>query len=184
MELTGEERERLAARAEKRSRDGNRVVIVVVAIVGLLAVVLGIVVALATGDDSADDPAIWAVSGIPIVVAVVLAFVLTRLMRKVRQPLLAGADKATQKAVQQALKAGHTDDPRIDALVQDLRQDGDRRTLFGVALFAVAAICQIITAVLTDITWVRILFVGTALLSLVVVGQLRIGQRRLQRYGR
>lgn len=119
MDLTPDERGRLAATAAARARRqavwvfGGAVVFV--AVVAVLPTIV-------TGD-RIGSPLDLAVLAAPLVVFLVLLAALSlRLRRRPKQwPLAVGADRQTRAAVRRAIRVGYSADRRVDALVRDLR---------------------------------------------------------------
>jgi hypothetical protein len=98
--------------------------------IGWVLAVCGVLagVALGAGVVASGGPR-WA--GLLVTVPIILLFGLlgwVSFRRAGRDPaLFQGADRATQRAVGHALKAGGSDDPRVDALARDLAERNLRR---------------------------------------------------------
>ncbi|SCE66742.1 hypothetical protein [Micromonospora mirobrigensis] len=78
--------------------------------------------ALLAGDGTVDRDELWPVflvMLVPPLVGVVVALVFGRRITR-RLPPQTGADPATMRRAKRALRDGHTDDPRVDALARDM----------------------------------------------------------------
>jgi MFS family permease len=177
MELTGEERVHLAETARRRVAARGSVA----AWVGLGAVVLVSVGAMVVTRSLPDGWGEWALILSPTVLLGLLLVVFLGILRRRRQPLVAGADRRTRLAVDKALRAGASDDPRIDALVEDLRGSslsGNGMRVFFVVCAAVAAG----SAVFGDDTFARVSAAFGALCMVFAIGAMTLQQRRISRY--
>jgi len=180
MGLTDEERARLDASSRARARGNLRTVLVIVMAVGVVGYAAGL--AAVTVESGAPRRAVWIIAALPVLTAVVLALVFHRIASRHRQPLLDGSDRQTQKAVHRALRAGSTDDPRIDALVQDLRTTDRRQNLVLVVLFGATAVIQAVAFLAADETFMRIVFGVATAASLAAAALFWLQRRRAQRY--
>ncbi|WP_067508405.1 hypothetical protein [Actinoplanes sp. TFC3] len=68
---------------------------------------------------------------LPLIFVAIFGALAWRMFRRADRDamLFQGADRATQRSVSLALKAGGSDDPRIDALARDLAERSLRRTV-------------------------------------------------------
>jgi hypothetical protein len=124
---------------------------------------------------------------IPFAVTAVLFAALYPLIRRNdRQvPLSFGTDKATQRAVQRALRTGHADAARIDALARDTATRTLRRS-WPLWIFVVAITLQTAGAALRIIDNADLVNVGMAalliLMSAIMLGTLMLARRRSRAY--
>jgi hypothetical protein len=176
MGLTDEERARLDASSRARARHSLRTVLVIVAAVGVVGYAAGMI---AANDNSA---AIRIIAAVPVVLAIGLALLFHRLATRRRQPLMSGADRQTQRDVNRALRAGGTDDARIDALVQDLRQTSARRDTILIWLFGATALVQAAALVVVERPSGRAMAALACAVSLAAATLFWLQRRRVQRY--
>jgi hypothetical protein len=178
--LTEEERARLDASSRARARGSLRIILLIVAAVGVVGYAAGL--AAVTIQSGSPRGAVWIIAAVPVLTAVVLALLLHRIVSRRRQPLLGGTDRQTQKAAHRALRAGSTDDPRLDALVQDLRTTVRRQNLVLVVLFGATAIIQAVAFAAADEAFVRIMFGVAVAASLSSAALFWREHRRVRRY--
>jgi hypothetical protein len=142
---------------------------------------------LVTGDGDWSAGKVAALLLIPFVMTAVVFAALYPLMRSNdRQvPLSFGTDKATQRAVQRALRTGRPADARIDALARDTATRTLRRSwslwvfVGAVALQAVGAVLRIVgNADPMDLGMAALLI----LLSAIMLGTLIMARRRSRAY--
>jgi hypothetical protein len=172
MGLSAEERNRLRT-ARQNSPRGV-----------LLAMMVGFVLlaaVFATRGGTSELPVPWnvVVPLLPFAVLVALAIpLLLRVRRRGDQPLLAGADPATRRAVNRAIRDGSTPDPRIDDLVVDLRNQFTPGQLGLLATIEVAGALALGTgAVLArdPVTWVVL---GSAAVAMAIATAMLVRRRR------
>lgn len=99
--------------------------------------------------------------------------------------LLFGADRATRRDVQRALRAGHTDNPRIDALARDSAAHG-LRTRWTMWWFAAFALLQVVVLAFNiadrDDWWQVARHAGFAVMFGALLGGQVFQRRRWRRY--
>ncbi|AGL20953.1 hypothetical protein [Actinoplanes sp. N902-109] len=156
---------------------------------GLAWLVLGMGVlagaALAAGTALGGGP-LWLSVFLPLGLLLIFGLIAGAAFRRAHREttLFQGADRATQRAVARALKAGGTDDPRVDALARDLAQRSLRRRgavwamTAAVVLVAAGLILNVIADGLRPIQLVMLLGLGCYLYALVTVWQTRLRSRR------
>ncbi|HTF11794.1 MAG TPA: hypothetical protein VK659_26820 [Asanoa sp.] len=172
MGLSAEERDRLRTARQ----DSPRGV--------LLAMMVGFVVlaaVFATRGGTSGLPAPWnvVVPLLPLALLVALAVpLLLRIRRRGDLPLLEGADPATRRAVNRAIRDGFAPDPRIDELVVDLREQFTPRQLGLIATIQLAGALALGTAAVLarePVTWILL---GLAAVSMVAAAVMQIRRRR------
>jgi cyanate permease len=176
MSLPDDERARLDASARTRAQHSLRTVVLIVVAVGLVGYAAGMV----AGNDA--GAAIWIIAALPVVLALVLAVLFHRLAARRPPPLTSGADWETKRDVNRALRAGGTDDPRIDALVQDLRTKSARSDTVLMWLFAATASVQAVTLVVVERPWGRAMAGLACACSLAAAALFWLQRRRVRRY--
>jgi len=176
MSLPDDERARLDASARTRAQHSLRTVVLIVVAVGLVGYAAGMV----AGNDA--GAAIWIIAALPVVLALVLAVLFHRLAARRPPPLTSGADRETKRDVNRALRAGGTDDPRIDALVQDLRTKSARSDTVLMWLFAATAAVQAVTLVVVERPWGRAMAALACACSLAAAALFWLQRRRVRRY--
>lgn len=182
MGLTSEERVRLDASSRDRARGSRRTVLIIVSAVGVVGYAAGMVAVTIENGGTPGDALTWIIAAVPVVLAIGLALLFHRLATRRAQPLMSGADRQTQRAVHRALRAGSTEDPRVDALVQDFRATSARRDSVLIGLFGVTAAVQAVAFAAADETFVRIVFGIAAAASLFAAGLFWLQWRRTRRY--
>jgi hypothetical protein len=178
MGLTPDERARLRSSTERSTVTGAWVASVLLLFFGALTAMFA-----ARGGVGALSPP-WNVL-VSLLPVVVFGALLTPLLmhRRADGPLVDGADPATRKAVTAAVRAGATDDPRIDDLVVDMRERGAPRWLaFTATAQLVGAIAFTAATVVTDDWIARVLLAGAAVGTLATAGLLLLRRRRLLAY--
>ncbi|MEV0713293.1 hypothetical protein [Asanoa sp. NPDC050611] len=180
MGLTAEERDQLRSNADRTTASGGWVALVLLLFFGGLAALF----AARGGVGELAPPWNVVVALLPFVVfAALLTPLFVRVRRRAHVPLVEGADSATRKAVERAIRAGSSDDPRIDELVNDMRVHGTVRRLAATAASqVVAGIAFVAAAIIGDELIARLLLIGAAVGTLTAAGLLLLRRRRLLAY--
>jgi energy-coupling factor transporter transmembrane protein EcfT len=172
MGLSDEERDRLRTARQDSPRG-----VLLAMIVGFI-VLAGVFV---TRGGTSELPVPWnvVVPLLPLALLVALAVpLLLRIRRRGDVPLLDGADPATRRAVNRAIRDGFAPDKRIDDLVVDLREQFTPRQLGLLATIQIAGALALGTAAVLSrepVTWILL---GIAAVSMVAAAVLQIRRRR------
>jgi hypothetical protein len=176
------DRDELRRVAARRTRTGGWVILVLV-VLALLVVPVAVLIA-TRGSLSGGEIVILLV---PLLAALAAGLVVVRWMRRrMGEPqLLAGADRGTRRAVQQALRTGQARDARVDALA---REAADRtvRNSWLLIFYGVLLVVQIglligrITS--GDDWWEIVLTGGVALCWAAAMGVFWVMRARSRRY--
>jgi hypothetical protein len=95
---------------------------------------------------------------------------------------MSGADRQTQRAVYRALRAGSTEDLRVDALVQDFRATSARRDTVLIGLFGATALVQAAPFVVVERPLGRAMAALACAVSLAAATLFWLQRRRVRRY--
>ncbi|MFI5497293.1 hypothetical protein [Actinoplanes sp. NPDC051859] len=155
--------------------------------VALSIFLIVVVVAFLMSDDDSWSVSDVAVLLVPTVVGSLLLLLIFRLLRRQEDnpQLLFGADKADRAAVQRALRAGSTTDPRIDALARDTARHAVRRPwlLWWLVGLIVLSTALLVVRVIDGDTWREIGLSGlNSALFTAVAARLVMDRRRAQRF--
>jgi hypothetical protein len=156
-------------RLRQRSADGLRRAVKVALIVAALVFVAIIGFFLALSDDLRGGSSLVIVpAGLGAAAGIVVLTVVATRRMSANAPLLMGADRSTRDAVTRALRAGGTDDPRIDALARDAaRGAGMQWWVVGAGLLLALVEASSLVIRIAGGEWSRAVFAG---LLTVVMG--------------
>jgi hypothetical protein len=180
MGLTAEERDELRSNADRTTASGGRIALVLLLFFGGLAALF----AARGGLSELSAPWNVIVTLLPFVVfTALLTPVLIQARRRADVALVEGADSRTRRAVEGAIRAGSSDDPRIDDLVEDMRAHrAGRRFATTAVAQAFAGIALLAAAIISDELVARVLLAGAAVGTLTAAGLLLLRRRRLLAY--
>jgi len=117
------------------------------------------------------------------VIAIILVpFYLHSRRRRQALPLAVGADRRTRTQVQRAIRAGHTADRRIDALVRDLREYHHRSRWQALVPGAVALAVGLLLIGLFDHPVLRVVTAFAIVLVVAALWRVWLMYRRLAHY--
>ncbi|MEV4625409.1 hypothetical protein AB0J90_03865 [Micromonospora sp. NPDC049523] len=181
--MTGTEagvgRLQLRERARHRVRRRMGLIILLVGPLAGLAIIIGGLVALG---DTPPLNLIMIGAGVALVTSALLGVVWLVQRRRSDPPLILGADLATRRAVHRAIRAGHSDDTRIDLLARDLIARSPAQAWVP-WLYVLLALLQVVLLLLGDRSTsdvVRALI--TVPFFAVAAGYFWLYRRRMRRY--
>ncbi|WP_326556460.1 hypothetical protein [Micromonospora sp. NBC_01796] len=139
---------RFQLRERARHRLGRRMGLIILLVGPLagLAIIIGGLVAL--GDTPPVNLILIGV-GVALVTSALTGVVWLVQRRRTDPPLILGADPETRRAVHRAIRAGHSDDARIDLLARDLIARSPAQTWVP-WVYVVLALLQVVLLLLGD----------------------------------
>jgi hypothetical protein len=179
VDLTSDERTRLAAAAADRAHRQVTWLFSGAILIAAATFVVPLVVAGRT-----DTPLELVLLALPVTVFAIILVPFYRHSRRRGRPLplAVGADRRTRTEVQRAIRARHTADRRIDALVRDLREYHHRSRWQTLVPAAVAVTVGLLLIGLFDHPVLRIVMAFAIVLVVAALWRVWLMHRRLVHY--